>query len=96
MGSGGGGGALGKKTAASVHVLAVLAKSRGQSGPVCALALGLAQAWSRLAQSFALLDCSRRWQKRTSSIRTKRCRADEPASLRRSRAEFILLGAPIS
>ena len=96
MGSGGGGGALGKKTAASVHVLAVLAKSRGQSGPVCALASGLAQTWPRLAQSFALLDCSRRWRKRRSVIRAKRCRADEPAPLSRKTAEFSLLGAPSS
>lgn len=50
MGSGGGGGALGKETAASTHVLAVLAKSRGQSEPVCTLALasGFAQAGTDL------------------------------------------------
>lgn len=50
MGSGGGGGALGKKTAASIHVLAALARSRGQPGPVCALALasGLAQAGTEI------------------------------------------------
>lgn len=49
-GSGGDGGALGKKTAASSHVLAALAKSRGQSGSVCALALasGLAKAGTEL------------------------------------------------
>lgn len=96
MGSGGGGGALGKKTAASVHVLTVLAKSRGQSGPACALASGLAQAWPRLAQSFALLHCSRRWREERSVARDKRCSADEPAPLRRKIAKFILLEAPSS
>lgn len=70
MGSGGGGGALGKETAASTHVLAALAKSRGQSEP--SVHWPWPQALPRLAQRFALLTCSGRQQERRSAARKKR------------------------
>lgn len=94
MGSGGGGGALGKETAASSHVLAALAKSRGQSEP--SVHWPWPQALPRLAQRFALLACSEGEQERRSAAKEKRRRADEPASSggrQQSSACFRLLEA---